>query len=65
MGVVNLPSGQPTIVLTGGALQRLQSLTPAGMKAVIHVTITDDHPLAQAFVVIEALPGDAAPLAQG
>lgn len=64
MGVVNLPSGQPTIVLTGGALQRLQSLTPAGMKAIIHVTITDDHPLAQAFVVIEALPGDPAPSAQ-
>ena len=64
MGVVNLPSGQPTIVLTGGALQRLHALTPAGMKAVIHVTITDDHPLAQAFVVIEAVPCDMAPSAQ-
>jgi len=57
MGVVNLPGGKPSMVLTGGALERLQSLTPAGMRAVVHVTITDDYPLAQAFVVIEAVPG--------
>ena len=56
MGVVNLPSGKPTMQLTGGALIRLQGLTPDGLFAHIHVTITDDHPWAQAFVVIEALP---------
>jgi holo-[acyl-carrier protein] synthase len=56
MGVENLPSGKPTMILTGGALERLQALTPPGMRAVLHVTITDDYPLAQAFVVIEALP---------
>ena len=56
MGVVNLPSGQPTMELTGGALQRLKNLTPAGMTARIHLTITDDDPWAQAFVIIEALP---------
>ena len=56
MGVVNKPGGQPTMLLTGGALQRLQQITPAGMRAEIHVTITDDFPMAQAFVVIEALP---------
>lgn len=59
MGVVNLVGGQPTMVLAGGALKRLESLTPAGMRAVIHVTITDDYPLAQAFVVIEALAAEA------
>jgi holo-[acyl-carrier protein] synthase len=57
MGVVNLPSGKPTIVLTGGAAARLQKLLPAGHRAEVHLTITDDFPLAQAFVVIEALPG--------
>lgn len=56
MGVVNLPSGQPTLELTGGALKRLQALTPQGMKARIHLTITDEAPLAQAFVMIEAVP---------
>ena len=56
MGVVNLPSGKPTMQLTGGAAKRLDSLLPAGHKAVVHVTITDDFPLAQAFVIIEALP---------
>jgi holo-[acyl-carrier protein] synthase len=56
MGVVNQRSGQPTLVLTGGAAERLASLTPAGHEAVIHLTITDDHPYAQAFVVIEARP---------
>lgn len=55
MGVVNLRSGQPTLELTGGALRRLQELTPAGMTARIHLTLTDDEPYAQAFVVIEAL----------
>lgn len=59
MGVVNLPGGKPTMVLTGTALERLESLTPPGMRAVVHVTITDDYPLAQAFVVIEAVPGRA------
>ena len=56
MGVVNLPSGQPTMHLTGGAAERLALMTPAGCRATIHLTITDDYPLAQAFVVIEALP---------
>ena len=59
MGVVNLPSGQPTMLITGGAAARLQALVPAGLHPRIHVTITDDHPWAQAFVVIEALPPDA------
>jgi holo-[acyl-carrier protein] synthase len=54
MGVVNLPSGQPTMRLTGGAAARLAAIIPAGRQAVIHLTITDEHPLAQAFVVIEA-----------
>jgi holo-[acyl-carrier protein] synthase len=56
MGVVNQRSGQPTMILTGGAAERLAALTPAGHKAVIHLTITDEHPYAQAFVVIEARP---------
>lgn len=56
MGVVNLPSGRPTIALTGGAAERLAKLTPAGMTAVIHLTITDEYPYAQAQVIIEALP---------
>ena len=56
MGVVNLRSGQPTMRLTGWAAERLVSLTPEGHRAVVHVTLTDDHPWAQAFVVIEALP---------
>jgi holo-[acyl-carrier protein] synthase len=61
MGVVNLPGGKPTMVLTGSALARLESLTPPGMEALLHVTITDDYPLAQAFVIIEALsPQEAA-----
>ena len=59
MGVVNKPSGAPTMALTGGALKRLEALLPAGCTANIHVTITDDYPLAQAFVIIEALrPND-------
>jgi len=55
MGVVNLPSGQPTMRLSGGAAQRLAALMPPGLVPRIHVTITDDHPWAQAFVVIEAV----------
>lgn len=56
MGVVNLPGGKPTMHLTGGAAERLSRITPGGRKAVIHLTITDEYPLAQAFVIIEALP---------
>src|SRR5690606_27647180 len=56
MGVVNLPGGRPTMHLTGGAAARLASLMPAGHHPFIHVTITDDYPLAQAFVIIEARP---------
>ena len=56
MGVINLRSGQPTMALTGGAADRLAEMTPPGMKAVIHLSLTDDHPYAQAFVIIEALP---------
>ncbi len=58
MGVVNLPSGQPTMEVTGGAAARLQALVPPGLYPRIHVTITDDHPWAQAFVVIEAVASD-------
>jgi len=56
MGVVNLPSGKPTFALTGGAAARLAALTPEGHEAVIHLTITDDHPWAEAQVIIEAIP---------
>ena len=56
MGVVNEPSGKPTIVLTGGARDQLDSLVPPGHKARIHLTITDDFPYAHAVVMIEALP---------
>ncbi len=56
MGVVNLRSGQPTMALTGGALRRLAEMTPEGMEAVIHLTITDDFPQAQALVIISAEP---------
>lgn len=56
MGVVNLPSGAPTMQLTGGAATRLASMLPPGHRAAIHLTITDDFPLAQAFVIIEAVP---------
>ena len=56
MGVVKMRSGQPTLALTGGALARLQEMTPPGHTAVIHLSLTDDHPYAQAFVIIEALP---------
>ena len=56
MGVVNLPSGAPTMALTEGAEKRLAEILPEGMDAHIHLTITDDYPWAQAFVIIEALP---------
>jgi holo-[acyl-carrier protein] synthase len=55
MGVVNLPGGRPTMRLTGGALRRLETLTPPGLEARIDVTITDEWPMAQAFVVISAV----------
>ncbi len=57
MGVVNMRSGQPTLALTGGALARLEEMTPPGMTAKIHLSLTDDHPYAQAFVIIEAVVG--------
>lgn len=56
IGVVNAASGAPTLALTGGAAARLAAITPAGHQAVVHLTLTDDHPWAQAFVVIEARP---------
>jgi len=56
MGVVNLPNGRPTMHLTGGAAEKLARLTPEGHRAVIHLTITDEFPMAQAFVIIEAVP---------
>lgn len=58
MGVVNLPSGKPTMELTGGARRRLDELTPAGMVAQIDLTITDEDPTAQAIVLITAVPRD-------
>ena len=59
MGVVNARSGQPTMVLTGGAAERLLAITPAGRRPAIHLSLTDDFPYAQAFVVIEALEAEA------
>lgn len=56
IGVVNMPGGRPTLALTNGAKTRLDAITPAGMRAVIHVTLTDEYPLAQAIVMIEAVP---------
>ena len=56
IGVVNAPSGAPTLALTGGAAKRLEEMIPAGHEAAIHLTLTDDHPWAQAFVIIEANP---------
>ena len=56
IGVVNLPSGAPTLALTGGAKARLDALIPPGHAAHVHLTMTDDHPWAQAFIIIEALP---------
>ena len=56
IGVVNKKSGAPTLALTGGAAARLAAITPPGHEAVVHLTLTDDHPWAQAFVIIEVLP---------
>ena len=56
IGVVNKPSGEPTLHLTGGARQRLDAMIPEGHAAQIHLTMTDDHPFAQAFVIISAIP---------
>jgi len=56
IGVVNLPSGAPTLQLTGGAAKILAELVPSGHEVRIHLTLTDDHPWAQAFVILEALP---------
>jgi len=61
MEVVNLPGGKPSMRLTGGALARLASLVPKGMRAQIDVSLTDDPPIAQAIVIITALPDQAAP----
>ena len=56
IGTVNAPSGAPTLELTGGAKARLDELTPPGHRMVVHLTLTDDHPWAQAFVILEAIP---------
>jgi len=56
IGVVNAPSGAPTLALTGGAAARLDAITPPGHAARVHLTMTDDHPWAQAFVIVEAVP---------
>jgi holo-[acyl-carrier protein] synthase len=56
IGVVNLPSGQPTLTLSGGAKERLDAMTPPGHAATVHLTMTDDHPFAMAVVIIEAVP---------
>ncbi len=58
IGVVNAPSGAPTLALTGGAKARLDAMIPHGHVARVHLTMTDDHPWAQAFVIIEAIPQD-------
>ena len=56
IGVVNQASGEPTLALSGGAKERLDAMTPAGHRATVHLTMTDDHPFAQAFVIISASP---------
>lgn len=63
MGVVNLKSGKPTMILTGGAKRNLDQLVPGGLVAKIDLSLTDDFPLAQAFVIISAVPGDHVPQA--
>jgi holo-[acyl-carrier protein] synthase len=60
IGVINAASGAPTLALTGGAKARLDAMTPNGYEARVHLTLTDDHPWAQAFVIIEALPKTSA-----
>ena len=60
IGVVNKASGEPTLALTGGAKRRLDDMTPEGHRAEVHLTMTDDHPFAQAFVIITALPTEGA-----
>lgn len=65
LGVVNLPSGKPTMALTRGAAARLEEITPPGMKAQIDITITDDYPLAQVIVIISALPEESASIGSG
>lgn len=60
IGVVNQPSGAPTLALTGGAKERLDEMTPEGHAAQVHLTMTDDHPFAQAFVIIVAIPIEGA-----
>jgi holo-[acyl-carrier protein] synthase len=65
MGVVNMPSGRPTMLLTGGAKKRLDALTPKGHRAQIDITITDEGPMAIAFVVISAVPNESKPLKRG
>ena len=59
IGVINAPSGAPTLELSGGAKARLDALTPPGHVARVHLTLTDDHPWAQAFVILESVPVDA------
>ena len=61
LGVINLPSGQPGMRLTGGALRRLEAITPSGMVARLDVSLTDEPPLAQAVVIISALPATGPP----
>ena len=61
MAVTNLPSGQPVMQVSGWAAERLATMTPPGHTTILHLTLTDDHPWAQAFVVIEALPLAANP----
>jgi holo-[acyl-carrier protein] synthase len=61
IGVVNQSSGAPTLALTGGAKERLDALTPPGHRAEVHLTMTDDHPFAQAFVIIAAVPLEKEP----
>jgi holo-[acyl-carrier protein] synthase len=58
MGVINKSGGQPTIALTGGAAARLAAITPAGMRAEVHVSLTDEPPMAQAIVIIETVAVD-------
>lgn len=61
MGVINLPGGKPSMRLTGGALARLEALVPPGHRVQIDITLTDEPPLGQAFVIISAIPGNPAP----